>query len=188
MEVLSVLLLAVGLASDAFAASITSGIAAKRIRFRDALKTGAFFGGFQGMMPVIGWCCGNSIQGAIEAYDHWIAFFLLGFVGIKTMAEAFLPKNERTPRDFRSTKELLVLAIATSIDAMAVGISLAMTDANILYNAAVIAVATFLLCVFGVMVGKKLGPVFERKAGILGGTILVLMGIRILTEHLMGLE
>ncbi len=179
----ALLLLAVGLSMDAFAVSICKGLSMKRSSVQAQLICGAWFGGFQALMPLIGYYLGTLFAGAIEAFDHWIAFGLLFLIGVNMIREAFSDEEEDSgDLSFRS---MLVMAIATSIDALAVGVSLAMAgDVNIWLAVAMIGVTTFLLSAVGVKVGSVFGSRFEKKAQILGGGILILLGVKILLEHL----
>ncbi len=187
MNFFELLILAVGLAMDAFAVSVCKGLTLKRADGVSMVKCGAWFGGFQAAMPLIGFLLGSLFASAIEAVDHWIAFGLLALIGANMLKEAFVKEEscdcERNA-DF-SVKTMFVMAVATSIDAMAVGISLAMAgDVNILLAVLLIGVVTCLLSGAGVKIGSVFGDRFEKKAQIAGGVILILMGIKILLEHL----
>ncbi len=185
MTFISIIIIAFGLAMDAFAVSITSGICIKELKVKHALKIALFFGAFQGAMPLIGWVLSIKFKAYIESIDHWVSFILLVFIGIKMIHEALKIDEEencrRNPLDF---KVLTILSIATSIDALVIGVSFAFLEVNILYAAIIIAIITFLCCFIGVIMGKKFGQLFNNKAEIFGGVILVLMGIKILIEHL----
>ena len=168
---------------DAFAVSITSGIAIKPIRFRNALKIALFFGFFQALMPVIGWLAGVSLRSFISDVDHWIAFGLLSFIGSKMIYESFkLETNEKS--DPRDISVIIILSIATSIDALAVGITFAFINVSIVTPVLVIGTVTFLVSFLGVFLGEKSGHFFEKKIEIVGGIILIAIGIKILIEHL----
>ncbi|MEG1990476.1 MAG: manganese efflux pump MntP family protein [Christensenella sp.] len=188
MDFISFLLLGVSLSMDALAMSVSIGICAPDLRKRDALKVGLYFGGFQALMPILGWLLGSTISGYIGAFDHWIAFLLLAFIGIKMIVDAVRSaKNDDScaaSKDMLAHKTLLVMAVATSIDALAVGVSLAMVNANIGMGALVIGVTTFALSFAGAAAGKHLGRTFEKKAMIIGGLVLVAIGTKILIEHL----
>ena len=181
------ILLAVGVSMDAFAVSICKGLAMKKATLKAGLTCGLWFGGFQALMPLIGFFLGTLFAEAIEAVDHWVAFILLGIIGINMLKEAF-EKNEceccADANADLSPKTMFVMAIATSIDALAVGISLAMEGANIYVAIALIGVVTFSMCALGVKIGNVFGGRFEKKAQIAGGVILILLGLRILLEHL----
>ncbi len=178
--------LAVGLSMDAFAVSICKGLSMKKADLRAQAICGAWFGGFQGLMPLIGFLLGTLFASAIRAFDHWVAFILLAIIGINMLKEG-LSKNccEDTDADL-SVKTMFIMAVATSIDALAVGISLAMAgDVNIVAAVLLIGVTTFLLSAVGVKIGNIFGSRFEKKAQLLGGVILVVLGAKILIEHLL---
>lgn len=180
------LLLAVGLSMDAFAVSICKGLSMKKATLKAGAICGAWFGGFQALMPLIGYFLGTMFADAIEAVDHWVAFGLLGIIGINMLKDAFGKDCDCEGHDADlSPKTMFVMAIATSIDAMAVGISLAMAgDVNILTAVLLIGVITFAFCMAGVKIGNVFGSRFEKKAQAAGGIILLLLGIKILLEHL----
>lgn len=173
---------------DAFAVSICKGLGMKRLNMEQALVIGLFFGGFQALMPFIGWALGTQLADFITPIDHWIAFILLALIGGKMLFDAFRGDDEGEagePKDTRlDLKELLMLAIATSIDALAVGITFAFLGANIVWAIAVIGVTTFVLSVVGVAVGHAFGARYEKGATIAGGIVLILIGCKILLEHL----
>lgn len=181
------LLLGLGLSMDAFAVSICKGLAMKKATVRASLTCGLWFGGFQALMPLLGFFLGSLFAGAIEAFDHWVAFALLVIIGVNMLKEA-LEKGGSCSAEGRgdfSVKTMFVMAVATSIDALAVGISLAMAgDVNIFLAVALIGVVTFLLSGIGVKVGSVFGCRFEKKAQVAGGVILILLGVRILLEHM----
>ena len=180
-------LLAVGLSMDAFAVSICKGLSMKRAGFKEGAICGAWFGGFQALMPLVGFFLGTLFAGAIEAFDHWVAFGLLSIIGINMLKDAFKKGCdccEEHDADL-SFKTMFVMAIATSIDAMAVGISLAMAgNVNIFLAVLLIGVVTFVMCAAGVKIGNIFGSRFEKKAQLCGGVILILLGTKILLEHL----
>ncbi len=187
MELVFLSLTALGLSMDAFAVSITNGMCMQRIRMRDAVKVGLFFGGFQGIMPVLGYLGGTTFSEYVQRFDHWIALLLLGIIGGKMVAEAIgeirnppLISLVRT----QTNKQLLFQAIATSVDALAMGVGFAVMEISIVYAAGLIALITFLLCVAGVYLGKFFGAIWKNKAEIFGGVILILLGIKIFTEHI----
>ena len=182
------LLLGVGLAMDAFAVSICKGLAMRKVNKKQAVIIALFFGGFQAIMPVIGWLLCKGFQTYIEAFDHWIAFALLAFIGVKMIIETLREKEDDVvieemdpPIDM---KEMLMLAIATSIDALAVGISLAALDRPIVESAAIIGVVTFVISIIGVYIGNFFGNRYKKRAELTGGIILVLIGVKILCEHM----
>ena len=177
-------LLAVGLSMDAFAVSICKGLSMTKATIKEGAVCGAWFGGFQALMPLIGFFLGTLFADAIVAFDHWVAFGLLAIIGINMLKEAFSKDEEECGCDM-SFKTMLVMAIATSIDALAVGISLAMAgDVNIWVAIALIGVTTFTLSACGVKIGNVFGSRFQQKAQIAGGSILILLGLKILLEHL----
>lgn len=182
MGILSILLTGFALSMDAFAVSVTKGITLKNINLSVAAKIALFFGVFQGAMPFIGWLFGMNFELYIRSIDHWIAVILLSFLGIKMIIEA-RKGDDDTNTTYLNTKELIVLSIATSIDALAVGITFAFLNIDILPVCISIGVITFLLCFIGVLIGKKIGPVFKDYAQIIGGIILILIGLNILNEH-----
>lgn len=186
MGFLELVLLAVGLSMDAFAVSICKGLSMKKAGIKEGCICGAWFGGFQALMPLIGFFLGTLFADAIVSFDHWVAFGLLAIIGINMLKEAFSKEEEceNCGCDL-SFKNMLVMAIATSIDALAVGISLAMAgDVNIWVAIALIGVITFTLSGVGVKIGNVFGSRFEKKAQIAGGCILILLGLKILLEHL----
>lgn len=182
MDTITIILIALGLSMDAFAVSVSSGITIKDLKPRHALKISGYFGVFQALMPILGWLLGLGFKDYIEKYDHWIAFGLLGFVGAKMLREAVEEDCEDILNPLKSNV-LFMLAIATSIDAMAVGVSFAFLKASILSSAIIIGVITFAVCFGGVYLGKKCGCIFKKKAEIAGGIILMLIGFKILAEH-----
>lgn len=186
MGVGALLLLAVGLSMDAFAVSICKGLAMKRATVKAGMICGLWFGGFQALMPLIGYFLGTVFAQAIEAVDHWVAFGLLVIIGINMLKEAFSGCDACEEHDADiSFKTMLVMAVATSIDALAVGISLAMAgDVNILLAVILIGAITFCLSAFGVKIGNLFGRRFEKKAQIAGGVILIALGAKILLEHM----
>lgn len=185
LDFASLLLLALALAMDAFAVSVTEGIRTQDIRNAQALKLSGFFGFFQALMPVIGFLAGTTIYSYIEKVDHFVAFGLLSFIGIRMIYESIHDHSETNTRtQAANTKDILLLSIATSIDALAVGISLAIQNANIWVSALVIGLVTFALCYLGVILGKRLGERLQKRAQIFGGLLLIVLGLKILFEHL----
>ena len=180
------LMLAVGLSMDAFAVSICKGLSMKKAGLRQQAICGVWFGGFQALMPMIGFFLGTMFARAIEAFDHWVAFGLLAVIGINMLKEAFEKCDccEEHDADL-SVKAMFIMAVATSIDALAVGISLAMAgNVNIVTAVLLIGVITFALSAAGVKIGNVFGSKFEKKAQAAGGVILILLGLKILLEHL----
>ena len=181
-----IFLIAVSLALDAFAVSVSSGISIPGFGPRQAVKMGLWFGTFQFLMPLLGWLLGSSVSQYIEAVDHWVAFGLLAVIGGKMAWESLrrgCGEEDEAPPDL-SARRLCVLAIATSIDALAVGITFAFLEVSILPAVCFIAATTFLLSCIGVKVGNLCGTRFQSKAELLGGIILILLGLKILLEHL----
>ena len=183
MDFVTVVLIAVGLAMDAFAVSIAKGISVERNRRRSALLLASLFGGFQGMMPVIGWFAGLGFRDVIMEVDHWVAFGLLGFIGTKMIYDS--TKGEDGKEADVTLSVALVLAVATSIDALMVGLSFAFLEIPILAPALVIGVITLVLSYLGFTFGSKMGAILGSRIRVLGGLILILIGIRILIEHML---
>lgn len=182
-EFLEVLLLAVALSMDAFAVSMCKGLAMPKATYKHGLICGAWFGGFQGLMPVAGFFLGRMFYEAIERFDHWVAFILLAIIGGNMLKEAFQSGcGCEDHNDDMSFKTMFVMAVATSIDAMAAGISMAMDGVNIWVASALIAVITCGLCTVGVKIGGIVGCKYEKKAQIAGGVVLILLGLKILAE------
>lgn len=187
MGVWELLVLAVGVSMDAMAVSICKGLAMKKATLKNAMTCGLWFGGFQALMPLVGFFLGAIFADAIRAFDHWVAFFLLGIIGINMLKEAFEKGDSCSVQDADlSFKTMLLMAIATSIDALAVGISLAMVlDVSKIFLAVLlIGLMTCSLSALGVKIGNVFGCKFEKKAQIAGGVILILLGTKILLEHL----
>jgi len=182
MGLITLLLIAVGLCMDTLAISISCGMCMRRERWRFGLKVASVFGLCQALMPVLGWLAGTGLKSLISAVDHWIAFGLLALIGGKMIYESFV-LTEKTINP-RKTKVLFVLALATSIDALAVGLSLALLDVAILLPAIVIGGVTFVVAFTGVFIGHKAGTAVEKQAEVLGGLILICIGLKILFEHL----
>ena len=179
------LLLAVGVSMDAFAVSVCKGLSMCKSGIKESAICGAWFGGFQALMPLIGFFLGTLFADAIEAFDHWVAFGLLAVIGINMLKEAFSKEEEGCCGCDLSFKTMLVMAIATSVDALAVGISLAMAgNVNIWLSILLIGITTFAFSGLGVKIGNVFGSRFEKKAQIAGGAILILLGLKILLEHL----
>lgn len=183
MDILSILFIAIGLAMDAFAVSVASGCVIKKLKLKHAVKIGIFFGGFQAIMPVVGWLSGLTVKNYIQSFDHWVAFGLLSVIGGKMIWESFQLEKEEYSDPLKSSR-LLLLAIATSIDALAVGITFAVLKISIILPVIIIGVITFILSVAGVYLGNKTGHLFEKKIELLGGFILIGIGVKILIEHL----
>ena len=181
-------LLGIGLAMDAFAVSVCKGLGMRRLNKKQTLIIGLYFGGFQALMPLIGWLLGSQFQKYITSIDHWIAFILLSFIGGKMMIEAIREWNEEETVDVMDApldhKNMLVLAVATSIAALAVGITFAFLDTPIIEAITIIGITTMVISIIGVVVGNFFGSRYKSKAEFIGGLILVLLGLKILLEHL----
>lgn len=183
MSLFDLFLLAVGLSMDAFAVSVCKGLALPKIDVKKTCIVGLWFGGFQAGMPLLGYLLGKQFEKYITSIDHWIAFILLGIIGISMLREAF-SKEQEPENASLGVKTMLILAIATSIDALAVGITFAFLRVNIVPAVTFIGVITFLLSGIGVKVGNVFGMKYKAKAEIAGGVLLILMGLKILLEHL----
>ena len=183
MGLAELVLLAVGLSMDAFAVSICKGLGMKKINLKVAVVLGLFFGGFQAGMPVIGWALSSQFMGIIGPIDHWIAFVLLGIIGSSMIKESREDEEEEVSASF-DVKTMLALAVATSIDALAVGVTFAFLHVNIVWAVTFIGCTTFVLSAIGVKVGNVFGMKYKSRAELAGGVILILMGIKILLEHL----
>lgn len=187
MGVLEIIIISIGLAMDAFAVSVCKGLAMKKIDFKKMIIIGLYFGGFQGLMPLIGYLLGTNFESFVTKIDHWIAFILLSIIGINMIKEAIKSKEEcecESHDDSVAFKTMVVLAIATSIDALAVGITLAFLKANLLAVVLSIGLITLVLSMIGVWIGNKFGCKYEKRAQVTGGLILIIMGSKILIEHI----
>lgn len=186
MGFIELLLIAAGLSMDAFAVSICKGLGMKRVNLKVAVVLALFFGGFQALMPLIGWALGSQFLGIIGPIDHWVAFVLLVVIGGKMLWEAFHDGDEDDgkPADRIDLGEFFILAVATSIDALAVGISFAALSVDIVPSVVLIGVTTFAFTIAGVFVGNFFGSRYEKPASIVGGVVLILIGTKILLEHL----
>ena len=183
---MELVLIAIGLSMDAFAVALCKGLCMKKLNLRQGTVIALFFGGFQMMMPLLGWVLGKQFENYITSVDHWIAFALLAFIGVKMIFEAIRDRDaDVCPVDERlNLWELFVLAVATSIDALAVGITFAFLQTPILPAVTEIGLITFALSFLGVLIGHRFGTRWKRKAEIAGGAVLVLIGLKILLEHL----
>ena len=185
MSFLTLLLISLGVSADAFAVALGKGLQLRRLRRVDALAIAATFGGFQAAMPLLGWLLGSGLRDHVAEVDHWIAFGLLTLIGAKMIWEALHPDDDDASKDDGiPLRELLLLGLATSIDALAVGISLAFLQVDILSAAASIGLVTFVVALAGVLLGHRAGVRFRGPAEVLGGLVLILIGIRILLDHL----
>lgn len=182
MELWELFLIAVGLSMDAFAVAVCKGLSVKKIRPKEQAIVGLYFGGFQAVMPTIGYFLGVQFSDFIQSFDHWIAFVLLGIIGINMIREARC--QEDTMDDSFGVKAMFPLAIATSIDALAVGVTFAFLKVQIVPAVTFIGVVTFVFSVVGLMVGNAFGCKYKAKAEIFGGVVLILIGLKILLEHL----
>ncbi len=183
MGFLELFLIGIGLSMDAFAVAICKGLKMPKLNLKQTFVIALFFGGFQALMPFIGFVLGQRFEKYITSFDHWIAFILLAFIGGKMIVESFKSDDGNVGDKF-DIKELLVLAVATSIDALAVGITFAFLKVQIVSAVTIIGVTTFILSSLGVLLGHKFGAVYKSKAELAGGIILVLIGLKILFEHL----
>ena len=187
MSILELFLIGVGLSMDAFAVAICQGLCMPKLNWRHAGVIALFFGGFQALMPLIGWFLGSQFAGYIQSFDHWIAFVLLGLIGGNMVREALSPEEEaeacavNTKLDY---KQLFLMAVATSIDALAVGVTFAFLEVSIVPAISIIGCTTFCLSLVGVAVGNFFGARYKKRAELAGGIILALLGIKILLEHL----
>lgn len=189
MGILDLFVIGVGLSMDAFAVAICKGLGMHRINLRHAFVIALFFGGFQALMPLIGFFLGSYLAELVNPIDHWIAFGLLAFIGAKMLWDAFKSdaddgQSDSAQEEALDLKELLMLAVATSIDALAVGITFAFLEVNIWIAITVIGLTTFVLSFAGVVVGNRFGARYERPSTIVGGVVLIAIGVKILLEHL----
>ena len=184
MSFVEILLIAIALSMDAFAVSVCKGLSVPKLLPRHALTVGLYFGGFQALMPLIGYLLGHSFESAIASIDHWIAFALLALIGGNMVREALGDDDEEKTDASFDIKTMLLLSVATSIDALAVGVSFAFLGVNIIAAIATIGTTTFILSIVGIKVGNVFGAKYKDKAELVGGIILILMGLKILLEHL----
>jgi len=184
MRLLEIVIIAVGLSMDALAISIASGGAYKQLHIRHAFRIAAFFGGFQALMPIIGYMAGLSLKDYISHYDHWVIFGILTVIGAKMIYEALKIEQAERRGDITSMMVLFVLSAATSLDALAVGVTLPLMTSSVGEAAVIIGIVTFVLCFVGVYIGSRMGHFFETKMEVIGGLALIAIGTKILTEHL----
>ncbi len=185
MSLTEIILLAIGLSADAAAVSISNTLCIRKVKLKHALSMALSFGIFQGIMPLIGYYAATSFSYYIKSCDHWIAFILLGIIGGKMLYESIKDEGKQDCSVFSlSFKLLLVQAIATSIDALAVGISLSVLEVNIFASVAIISTVTFICCMLAVLVAKRFGTMLGKRAGIVGGLILIFIGVKIFVEHM----
>lgn len=185
MSYIELLFLSIGLAMDAFAVAVCKGLSVKDMSLKKAYTIAISFGLFQAIMPFIGYTVGSKFQYSIIKYDHWIAFILLFCIGINMFKECFENSNDEEKNDKVDFKDIIILSIATSIDALVVGITFAFLRCNIIFAISNIGIITFVLSFIGVKLGSILGNKYEKRALILGGSILIILGVKILIEHLM---
>lgn len=181
-----IFLIALGLSMDAFAVAICKGLGMKKLNMKMILLIGALFGGFQAGMPLLGWLLGTQFEQYITTFDHWIAFILLGFIGGKMVWESCRVEEKQPCCGVGNVniRELLLLAVATSIDALAVGITFAFLKVNIWKAIPIIGISTFFIAIAGVIIGNRFGSKFKKRAELAGGIILIIIGVKILIEHL----
>ena len=182
MHLSELIIIAIGVSMDAFAVSICKGLSVQKVRFKHVALTGLWFGGFQALMPLIGYFLGSTFAGLVSSVDHWIAFFLLGIIGGNMIKESFGKEDVCCAPDF-SVKTMFAMAVATSIDALAIGISFSFLNVNIWEAIVLIGITTALFSGCGVLIGNIFGSRYKSKAEFVGGLILVAMGLKILLEH-----
>lgn len=184
MSIFDILLIGVGLSMDAFAVSICKGLSVQKVQGKHLLCVGAYFGIFQALMPMLGYFLGTTFASLIDQFDHWIAFILLAIIGANMIREALGSDDEEEANADFGFKTMLMLAIATSIDALAVGVTFALDKTNIFLAAGLIGLTTFTLSPIGLMVGNRFGLRYKRKAELVGGVVLILIGLKLLLEGL----
>lgn len=184
MELISIIVIAVGLSMDSLAVSVVTGAAYKELHYRHTLRMAGFFGGFQAIMPLIGYLAGLTVSKLIAGYDHWVSFGILGAIGLKMIYESFKIKEERKAMHPANIALLLALAVATSIDALAVGLTLSLITKQISEAVIIIGLVTFGLCCVGVYIGKRFVHFFESGIEAIGGLVLIGLGVKILLQHL----
>ncbi len=187
MGILELFLIGVGLSMDAFAVSICRGLAMQRLNWKNAVVIGLYFGGFQALMPFTGWLLGSTFARYIQSVDHWVALILLVFIGVNMIREAMGDEEEEEESYLEEKldhKQMFLMAVATSIDALAVGVTFAFLNVSIVPAISIIGCTTFALSIIGVVVGNFFGMRYKKRAEIIGGVILILLGVKILLEHL----
>lgn len=184
MSVIEIAIIGIGLPMDAFAVSICKGLAMKKMSYQKAIIIALFFGGFQALMPAIGYVLGTTFASKIAAIDHWIAFILLGLIGVNMIKEALGKEDDECLDDALHFGDLIMLSIATSVDALAVGITFAFFNVSIVLSTSIIGFITFIICIIGVKVGNVFGEKYKSKAELTGGILLIIMGCKILLDHL----
>jgi manganese efflux pump family protein len=183
MGIITILLIAFGLSFDTFAVSVSSGLILRKINFFNAMKIAFVLAFFQGLMPMAGWLIGSGLKKYMMAYDHWIAFILLSILGVKMIYESFQSEDDRKPINPMQLAVMVSMAIATSIDALIVGLSFAFFEINIYLTIFLIGAVTFVVAMLGILFGKKAGARLGQRMEIIGGLILIAIGIKILLEH-----
>lgn len=183
MSLLEIIVVSFGLSMDAFAVSVCKGLSMKKMNIKKALIIALYFGFFQALMPIIGYFLGITFNNIVKNLDHWIAFILLGIIGFNMIRESFDDEIEKR-NDKIDIQTMLLLAVATSIDALAIGVTFAFFNVNIILAILIIGFITFIISLLGVKIGNKFGDLFQNKAELLGGIILIIMGLKILLEHL----
>ena len=187
MEFITILLLALGLSADAFAVSVTNGICSIKVTKHNAILTAFTFGLFQAIMPMLGYYLGTTFSDFVSRYQHWVALILLGSIGINMLSEVYNewkhPEDGCDLKDIFTTRNLIMQGIATSIDALAAGVSLAVMNINILHAALLIGMITFLCCTVGVFIGKRFGSLLGIQARLVGGAVLILLGLKIFVDQ-----
>ena len=184
MGIIEIFFIGIGLAMDAFAVSICKGLSMRKLDISKMIIIGAYFGIFQALMPLIGYLLGTSFEALVTQIDHWIAFILLAIIGVNMIIEALGKDEESNHTDSVDFKEMIILAIATSIDALAVGITFAFLKVDIIKSILIIGITTFIISMIGVIIGNNFGNKYEKKAELAGGIILIFIGLKILLEHL----
>jgi len=184
MTLLEIFLIAFALSMDAFAVSIIIGLSLVKPRLKEIILPGIYFGSFQTFMPLIGYLSGNILTYRIKEFDHWIVFLLLGIIGGKMIKDSISKKDEKIQKNTYQFSRMIILAIATSIDAMAVGITFALLKVNIYLAVVIIGFLTFLVSMVGVRLGNRFGIKYKSKAELIGGCVLIVLGIKILIEHI----
>jgi len=183
MELFEIIAIGIGLAMDAFAVSICKGLSMKKIDWKKAIIIALYFGIFQALMPVLGYFLGSTFSSFVQSVDHWIAFILLAIIGGNMIKDSTDDEVEKR-NDKVDVKTMLLLAIATSIDALAVGVTFAFFEVNLLLSISIIGIITFVLSFLGVIIGNKFGDKFQNRAELAGGIVLIIIGLKILLEHL----
>ena len=185
MSIIDLILIGIGLAMDCFAVSICYGLLAKKTEWNRILRLALFFGGFQAAMPVIGWLIGTTFKEYIATFDHWIAFGMLGFIGLKMVIEAIRKKEDTPCIQFNKITVLLSLSVATSIDALIVGMGFAFLKVNIWIAITIIGMISAAFTIFGSLLGKRYGRYLGKRAELIGGLVLIAIGTKILLEHIL---